>query len=277
MAARPPGWGRRWDASRVWRAAEGASWAWERAAAGIDAGVRFRGPRILELDAPAEEVGRVGWLDARAERRNLATATRVVAVSSWLARWAVEQGADPARVRHVPNGSALAGPGDRQAGRARWGLSGLVVVLLGAHRPWHGAHHLPALLAALPEATAVVIGAGAVAVDHPRVRHMPHLEGADLADALSAADVGLAPYDGAPPWLNPLKIADYVAVGLPVVARDVGDSAHLLREVGQTMPDLDPAAWAQAVRALSGWTPRPRPRPWATVIDEALEGLELAR
>ncbi len=270
-------WGRRWDAAHIWRAAAGASWAWERAAAGIDAGARFCGPRILELNAPAEEAGHVGRMAAGAERRNLTTATRVVAVSSWLARWAVERGAKPERVRHVPNGSALTGPGNREAGRARWDLSGLVVVLLGAHRPWHGAKHLPALLAALPEAKAVVIGGGAVPIDHPRVRHLPHLEGAALADALSAADVGLAPYDGAPPWLSPLKLADYLAVGLPVVARDVGDAAHLLRDAGQTMPDLDPATWAEAVRALSRRTPRPRPRPWATVADEALGGIDLPK
>ena len=108
------------------------------------------------------------------ERANLRQADRVIAVSEWLADWATRQGVPPSRVRHVPNGTSLTQPGRRDATRRCLGLSGLVIGFVGTHKPWHGLGGLPAVLEAVPEATALVIGDGPVPVpDHPRLRRVP--------------------------------------------------------------------------------------------------------
>jgi glycosyltransferase involved in cell wall biosynthesis len=112
-----------------------------------------------------------------------------------------------------------------------------VAVFAGAFRSWHGAIHLVDAIARLrarghKEIGAVLIGDGP---ELPRVRQEAHgintivFTGAIPHDhmpaALAAADVGVAPFDtGAHAPLSlgfywsPLKMFEYMASGLPVVA-----------------------------------------------------------
>ena len=55
-----------------------------------------------------------------------------------------------------------------------------------------------------------------------------------LADAVSAFSVAVAPYrSDAPPWFSPLKIMQYRAQGVPIVAPDIGDCSLLMEGCGQ--------------------------------------------
>jgi glycosyltransferase involved in cell wall biosynthesis len=112
-----------------------------------------------------------------------------------------------------------------------------VAVFAGAFRSWHGAIHLVEAIKLLRERGSIDIGAVFVGdgPELPRVREaargidtilitgaLPHDR---MPDVLASADVGVAPFDiGAHAPLSlgfywsPLKIFEYMASGLPVVA-----------------------------------------------------------
>ena len=253
---------------------------WERHGLYSDAGWRVHtatGARwILEVNAPlveerrrfeslADEGYALAW-----ERDVLLAAPEIVCVSAWLVDWLRDIGCRV--VRHLPNGVA-AHRGDREAARARLGLgSAFTLGFVGSLKPWHGADRLPAILDALPEAVALVAGTGPVRVEHPRLRHLGHLDEPALADAIASMDVAFAPYRAdAPPWFSPLKILAYRAQGTPVVATDLGDCRLLVGEGGTVLPaqgtDMDLA------EAAVGWRGRrtiPWVRSWEDVVAEGL-------
>lgn len=124
-----------------------------------------------------------------------------------------------------------------------------VAVFAGAFRSWHGAIHLVEAIRALrargrKEIGAVLIGDGP---ELPRVRQAAAgidtilFSGALAHDrmpaALAAADIGVAPFDTgahAPLALgfywSPLKIFEYMACGLPVVAPRIDRLASLVKD-----------------------------------------------
>src|SRR5688572_26362145 len=127
--------------------------------------------------------------------------------------------------------------------------SDVVAVFSGAFRAWHGAIHLVDAIRCLRargrrDIKAVFIGDGP---ELPRVRReaggldgitligaVPH---ADVPPILAAADIGVAPFDvAAHPSLahefhwSPLKIFEYMASGLPVVAPRIERLASLVRD-----------------------------------------------
>jgi glycosyltransferase involved in cell wall biosynthesis len=136
-----------------------------------------------------------------------------------------------------------------------------VAVFAGAFRSWHGAIHLVEAIRTLRdlgrnEIGAVLIGDGP---ELPRVRQaaagidtillpgaLPHDR---MPAALAAADIGVAPFDvGAHAPLSlgfywsPLKIFEYMAAGLPVVAPRIDRIASLVRdEVEGVLYDRPPA------------------------------------
>ena len=83
-------------------------------------------------------------------------------------------------------------------------------------------------------------------------RPLVHIE--DIAAAaLCAADIGLAPYaDGAPAYFSPLKLFEYMAAGLAVVAGDLPGVRDAVGEDGALLvPPGDATALAESVGALA--------------------------
>jgi glycosyltransferase involved in cell wall biosynthesis len=167
---------------------------------------------------------------------------------------------------------ATAAPFTRVPGR-------VVCVFAGAFRAWHGAQHLAAALARLHEAgerrfTAVFIGDGPErGATEQASRGLPGVifTGAIAHDRmpayLAAADIGVAPFDPARHrplqlgfYWSPLKVFEYMAAGLPVVAPSLPRLAHLVghdRE-GWLYDPSDPKALDRALVALADESVRRR-------------------
>ncbi len=212
-------------------------------------------PHLVELNSPLPaEAARYRELeraeDAVAlERTVLTGADLVLPVSSPLADYARERGAR--RVEVMPNAVWL----QRFQGLpSREGDEPPVAVFAGALRPWHGVETIAQawrlLGANAPRLRVIGDGPGRdalAAVGAEMVGTVPH---ADVARLLSEANVGLAPYaQDAPTYFSPLKLFEYLAAGLAIVAADipgirdvVGDDAALLHAPG----DADALAGAVA-------------------------------
>ena len=173
----------------------------------------------------------------------------------------VEWGADT--TRFTP-GAAGDVPFERPA-------AGTLVVFAGAFRAWHGAIYLVEALRRLREhgrkdVSAVLIGGGP---ELSRVRQAAErLDGVTCIGALphdampaclAAADVGAAPFDvGAHAPLSlgffwsPLKVFEYMAAGLPVVAPAIDRLGRIVRNgrEGVLYDAGDPGALAAAIETL---------------------------
>ena len=243
------------------------------------AGTRLGVPWVLEVNAPLvlererfEVVRRPSW--ARGwERDVLRAAPAIAAVSRWLVQW-LRQEVGCRNVTWVPNGVAPL-VGDRARGRAALGLApdAPAIGFVGSFKPWHG-HGVLGEVATAVGAHLVLIGSGAEPVPGLEPAHLirpGHLEGQALADAVAALDVGMVPYPAdAPPWFCPLKVFDYRAQGVPIVATDVGDTALLVKGGGVAVPPGDVDAMVSAVRQSLGTRCTPRLRSWESVARDVV-------
>ena len=166
------------------------------------------------------------------------------------------------------------GPGEAGSGAAPFARSDgdTVAVFAGAFRKWHGAIHLVEAVRRLRargrhDIKAVFVGAGP---ELPRVRAaaagldgitlmgaVPH---EDVPAILASADIGVAPFDvSAHPSLayefhwSPLKIFEYMASGLAVVAPRIERLANIVNDgtEGVLYDAGNPEALADALERLS--------------------------
>ncbi|CAI3804464.1 glycosyltransferase family 4 protein [Pseudarthrobacter sp. MM222] len=234
-------------------------------------------PSVLEINAPLiEEQQRYRQLVdvKKAEtvlRRNARTADVVACVSEPVVRWVLQR-VPSARTVLVPNGVNIHRITPRQPGRRS--PNHLTVAFVGTLKPWHGVpgllHGVALANAQTPDPAnrwrALVIGNGPVREDLERLAATLGVEarftGAVPPDAvpglLDDADAGAAPYPadvaGQDDYFSPLKVYEYMAAALPIIASAVGQIPSILEHgrTGILVPPGEPAAVAEALILLAG-------------------------
>lgn len=237
-------------------------------------------PLLVELNAPlaveqtAYRGNGLGDLGAQAERWALGQADAVLAVSAPLRDHVLDLGIDPAKVHVIPNGvnTDLFHPAPPDAAlRARLGLGeGPVLGFVGGLRPWHGIETLPEIFARVsarhPGARLVIAGDGPLREGLARglterglleqavfTGALPHDE---VPAVIRQFDIALAPYPALEHafYFSPLKLFEYMACGVPVVAANCGQIADVIRdgESGLLHPPGDLNALAAACDRLIG-------------------------
>ncbi|WP_035985009.1 glycosyltransferase family 4 protein [Leptolyngbya sp. KIOST-1] len=240
-------------------------------------------PSILEVNAPLlQEQAQYRQLihteqAQRMAQRVFATATALVAVSEDVATYLGTFPQAEGRVHVIPNGVNV----DRfhptpPSQNGRTAVRPYTIGFLGTMKTWHG---LPILAEAFtqlhrhcPQARLSMIGdgparpameqtlkergLGAAVTWHGRVspQQIPRL--------LAAVDVAVAPYPQLENfYFSPLKVYEYMAAGLPVVASDLGQLRQIIRPGidGLLCPPGDAAALADRLRQLEA-QPRLRQR-----------------
>lgn len=206
----------------------------------------------------------------------LGSADRVFAVSESLARLAVELGADPARLRLVPNGvdASRFRPAPRAAARRQLGVpeDRPLIVSVGGLTVRKGYHRvlavLPELIGEHPDLLFAIVGGGGIEGDTgPMLRQLT----GDLGLERHVRFAGPRPHAEVAAWLQaadlfclatsnegrPNAILEALACGVPVVATDVGGNAEIVRdgEDGLLVPFGDAAALRHALRTALG-------KPW---------------
>jgi glycosyltransferase involved in cell wall biosynthesis len=215
-------------------------------------------PHLVELNAPLpEEAARFRQLtrveDAeRVERETLAGADLVLAVSSPLVDYASARGTRRAEL--MPNAVDL----DRFADLPRTpDGSAVVAVFSGALRPWHGIETIAEAWRLLSDAAPRLLVVG----DGPGRQLMEEI-GAEVTGAvphddvpalLATGHIGLAPYSAdAPTYFSPLKLFEYLAAGLAVVAADIPGIRDVVGDDGAALiPPGDATLLAHAVAAIA--------------------------
>jgi glycosyltransferase involved in cell wall biosynthesis len=220
--------------------------------AGVSAARRLKIPLVLEVNSPMVlELGRtrgLSWprLARRVETWIFTNADLVCVVTGVLRELLIEEGLDPARVIVTPNGVDLeryAHP-DRAAARSALGLppaeGGLVLGFVGYYRDWHRLDlAIEALASAeLRSAQLVLVGEGPAhealvrAARASGVEERVHFAGARRHDRipalLPALDVALVPAINT--YASPLKLIEYMAAGLAVIAPDQPNLREVLAD-----------------------------------------------
>lgn len=250
----------RWLTARL--RAWGADVVYERialhSASGVAAARAAGAVHLVEVNAPLPaEAARYRRLDQpdeahRLEATVLASTDVVLAVSRPLGHYATRRGAT--RVEVLPNAvdpARFPVPADAAAGGDR-----PVAVFSGSLRPWHGtgvlAEAWDRLGADAPELLIVGDGDGRdeLAAVGARITGMvPHDA---VPGRLAGAQIGLAPYPAdAPDYFSPLKLYEYLAAGLAVVAAALPGVVDVAGDAVVLVPPGDPDALAAAVAGLA--------------------------
>lgn len=237
-------------------------------------------PGLLEVNAPlieeqAEHRGLVDHASAeRVAKQVFGTATALIAVSEEIAVYLEHYPTARGRVHVVPNGvNPNHFPVDLKPSCP--GRPGTFTVgFVGTLKPWHG---LPILVEAFamlhqrdPNTRLLIVGDGterASLLESLSARQLleaAYFTGAvapsDVPGLLASMDVGVAPYPERPDfYFSPLKVYEYMASGLPVVASQIGQLENLIQDGvnGLLCPPGDPIALASALDRLR-WEPELR-------------------
>jgi glycosyltransferase involved in cell wall biosynthesis len=226
-------------------------------------------PLVLEVNAPLYLEKLLVGVDSPAVLRRMEEvqwrrATFIHAVSDEVADVVAKAGVRRDRIVVVPNG---ADPHD-DVERDEDSAGPVRVLFVGGFYPWHGVEHLLRAAAALgPAARRLrlqLIGGGPQSDDVRRLAvelgiaelvEMPgRVAHAEVERYLRTADIAVAPYPRLNPfYFSPLKVFEYMAAGLPIVASDQGQMSAVL-EHGRTAmlyPPDDIGRLAEMIRQLA--------------------------
>ncbi len=229
-------------------------------------------PGLLEVNAPLIEeqaeyrvlVDRIGA--ERVATRVFGAATALIAISKEVAAYLKQYKIAPGRIHVIPNGvnpdrfpdglkpSCPAAPGTFTVGFA------------GSLKPWHGLRILVRAFAILHghdhDIRLLVVGDGpergnllADLAAHG-LMEAAHLTGMVTPDEvpglLASMDVAVCPYPPQPFYFSPLKVYEYMAASLPVVASRIGQLEELIANevTGLLCPPGDIIALADALDRL---------------------------
>jgi glycosyltransferase involved in cell wall biosynthesis len=261
-------------AERVLAGIDGLALVHERYSLWGGAGIRVatnRGvPGVLEVNAPLiDEQATHRELVHRqlATQRLLATvrqATTVTAVSEPVADWVRAHAPEVADAVHViANGVDT----DRIRPAEAGGRRPFTVGFVGNLRPWHGVETLIDAVAQLrtrvPDARILLVGDGKARTELEAAAETAGvpltctgaLRPADVPAQLHRMDVACAPYPAgdAAAYFSPLKVLEYLAAGVAVVASDTGQLPELLDHgrCGVLVAPGDAAALAAGLGVLA--------------------------
>jgi glycosyltransferase involved in cell wall biosynthesis len=241
--------------------------------AGMETAQAMGTPGFLEVNAPLieEQVQYRSLLDrAGAEKvagRVFAAATALLAVSQEIATYLERYGGARGRVHVIPNGVDPGRfppglPPSLPAPAGTW-----TVGFVGTLKPWHGLADLVEAFALFhqrhDDTRLLIVGDGPekarlqADLEKRGLEPAAHLVGAvepgEVPGLLASMDVAVAPYPALEPfYFSPLKVYEYMAAGLPVIASRLGQLEELIQHGvnGMLFPAGDPIALAAALERL---------------------------
>lgn len=230
-------------------------------------------PIVLEVNAAlieeqAEHRGLVNRAAAERIARNIfSTATAVIAVSDAVADYVRRFPGTDSRVHVVANGvnPERFGPETEPTAPAEPGQ--FTIGFVGNVRPWHGVRILLEAFAQVhqqeKETRLLIVGGGDEQEKLAReissktwgggVQFTGPVQAAEVPGLLASMDAGVAPYPALEQfYFSPLKIYEYMAAGLPVVASRLGQIEQLIEsgKDGLLVSPGDSCALAHALLQL---------------------------
>ena len=235
-------------------------------------------PGILEVNAPLidEQRRHRSLVDASGAaqvlRRQVTAARATVCVSDPVADWVRRRTADlfdtgagdvAGRIHTVPNGVSV-----RRIQPQPEDPDQVVVTFVRTLKPWHGVADLITAAALARQSWSLrIIGDGpemdSLRAQAGRLGVEADFRGAvapqDIPIHLAGSAIGVAPYPdlngGEQQYFSPMKVLEYLAAGLAVVASDVGQIPQLLEDGsgrhGVLVAPSDPTALAAALDDLA--------------------------
>ena len=233
-------------------------------------------PGILEVNAPLidEQRRHRSLVDASGAaqvlRRQVAAARATVCVSDPVADWVRRRTTDLPdandvvdRIHTVPNGVSV-----RRIQPQPEDPDRVVVTFVGTLKPWHGVADLITAAALARQSWSLrIIGDGpemdSLRAQAGRLGVEVDFRGAvapqDIPTHVAGSAIGVAPYPdlggGEQQYFSPMKVLEYLAAGLAVVASDVGQVPQLLEDGsgrhGVLVAPSDPTALAAALDDLA--------------------------
>ena len=233
-------------------------------------------PGILEVNAPLidEQRRHRSLVDASGAaqvlHRQVAAARATVCVSDPVADWVRHRTTDLPdasdivdRIHTVPNGVSV-----RRIQPQPEDPDRVVVTFVGTLKPWHGVADLITAAALARQSWSLrIIGDGpemdSLRAQAGRLGVEVDFRGAvapqDIPTHVAGSAIGVAPYPdlggGEQQYFSPMKVLEYLAAGLAVVASDVGQVPQLLEDGsgrhGVLVAPSDPTALAAALDDLA--------------------------